>query len=281
MALWLRTSVGAPELTGVVTALSTTPVKGLGLHARETVTLTPTGVPDNRAFFLIDERTRMVNGKRIGRLSAVVADWDVEAEQLVLRFPDGSSVAGEIRLSRAVETRFFSRRTMARPVLGPFSAALSEFAGQSLRIVRADPATGAIDRGPRGSVSLISEASVQRLGSLAGETVDPRRFRMLIEMAGPAAHEEDSLVGTTARIGDALVALNGHVGRCLVTNQDPDTGEVDLPTLELLGYRRGLDTTEPLAFGVFGEVVEPGVVRLGDGILSAPSYPSAASPPRA
>jgi hypothetical protein len=37
-----------------------------------------------------------------------------------------------------------------------------------------------------------------------------------------------------------------------------------MPTLELLSYRRDLPSTEPLAFGVFGEVLEPGLVRLGD-----------------
>jgi uncharacterized protein YcbX len=65
------------------------------------------------------------------------------------------------------------------------------------------------------------------------------------------------------------VAFRGHVGRCLVTSQSPDTGVVDLPTLELLSYRRGAATTEPLAFGVFGEVLEPGTVRIGDSVVPA------------
>ena len=34
--------------------------------------------------------------------------------------------------------------------------------------------------------------------------------------------------------------------------------------LDLLSYRLGLETTERLAFGVFGEVLEPGLVRVGD-----------------
>jgi hypothetical protein len=34
----------------------------------------------------------------------------------------------------------------------------------------------------------------------------------------------------------------------------------------LLSYRRGVGTTKPLAFGVFGEALEPGRVRLGDGV---------------
>jgi len=87
---------------------------------------------------------------------------------------------------------------------------------------------------------------------------------MLIEVAGSYPHQEDDWVGHRLRIGEALVAMHGHVGRCLVTTQSPDTGVVDLPTLDLLSYRRGLATTEPLAFGVYGEVLEPGLVRLGD-----------------
>ena len=39
----------------------------------------------------------------------------------------------------------------------------------------------------------------------------------------------------------------------------------DLDTLKVLGdYRGDVDTTEPLPFGVWGDVLEPGRVRLGD-----------------
>jgi len=253
--------------TGFVTALTTTPVKGLRVNAQSELTLERTGAPGNRTFYLVDERGKLVNGKRIGILSAVLADYDANAGELTLSFPDGTVVPGEVCLGEEIETRFFSRRPMARVVIGPWSDALSAYTGQALRLVRADPDLSGVDRGPRGAVSLISRASVERLESLTGgRTVDSRRFRMLVEVAGPAAHEEDEWVGRTVRIGEALVAIHGHVGRCLVTSQQPDTGIVDLPTLELLGYRRGLETTEPLAFGVYGEVVEPGEVRLGDDV---------------
>ncbi len=104
---------------------------------------------------------------------------------------------------------------------------------------------------------------------MAGATgeVDARRFRMLIEVDGLDAHEEDGWVGRRVRVGSALVAMHGHIGRCLVTSRDPDTGEVDLPTLDLLGqYRREIESTEPLPFGIYGEVLEPGAVRVGDEI---------------
>jgi uncharacterized protein len=252
----------------VVTELAITPVKGLRLCAREEVMLERAGVLENRRFYLIDERARMVNGKRVGVLSAVRADFDVDSDHLTISFPDGARVSGPVQLGQALETRFFSRRPVARLLVGPWSQALSEYTGAQLRLVQANPEEGGVDRGLAGAVSLISAASVARLEAVAGgREVDPRRFRMLIEVAGPDAHEEDEWVGRTLRVGQARVAFRGHVGRCLVTSQSPDTGVVDLPTLELLSYRRGAATSEPLAFGVFGEVLEPGPVRIGDSVL--------------
>jgi uncharacterized protein YcbX len=250
---------------GVVSALATTPVKGLRICAREELQLERTGVPDNRRFYLIDERARMTNGKRIGILSAVRADYDAAAAELTLTFPDGGEVRGVVELGYQIETRFFKRTPTARLVVGPWSEAISAFTGQRLRLVHADPDLGGVDRGPAGGVSLISRASIERLEALtAGRSVDARRFRMLIEVTGPGAHEEDQWVGRNVRIGAAQVAIRGHVGRCLVTTQAPDTGIPDLPTLELLAYRRSLPTTEPLAFGVYGEVLEPGRIAIGD-----------------
>lgn len=91
---------------------------------------------------------------------------------------------------------------------------------------------------------------------------------MLIEVDGIDAHAEDQWVGRSARLGEATVRFAGHVGRCLITSRDPDTGRIDVPTLDILGrYRRDLDTTEPLAFGIYGTVIEPGSLRVGDAVV--------------
>lgn len=249
-----------------VSGLSLTAIKGTRLRTVPGIELGPEGARGDRAFFVVDDRGRVRNGKQIGELQAVSADYDVAAKRLSLEFPDGRTVAGEVELGEAVETRFYSEPLPARPVLGPFSAALSEFLGQPLRLVA--PARAAIDRGPQGAASIISRGSLQELARVAEQDgVDARRFRMLIEVDGVAAHGEDDWMDRPVRIGQARVVVRGNIGRCLVTSRDPDSGQIDLPTLDLLGcYRKDLHSTEPLPFGVHAEVVEPGTVRVGDAV---------------
>ena len=51
----------------------------------------------------------------------------------------------------------------------------------------------------------------------------------------------------------------GNVGRCAITTQNPDTGQVDLDTLKALAaYRGEVETTEPLPLGIHAAVAEPG-----------------------
>ncbi len=90
---------------------------------------------------------------------------------------------------------------------------------------------------------------------------------MLVEVDGLEAHAEDGWVGSSVRVGEALVGFEGHVGRCNITTRNPLTGVVDAPTLKLLGrYRQDLQSTEPLPFGVYGRVIERGTVRVGDAV---------------
>jgi uncharacterized protein YcbX len=224
-------------------------------------------VPDDRRFFLVDERGRLVNGKHVGELGSVVAAYDGDARALTLTFPDGAVVAGTVELGEPFHARFFSRPRRSAEVLGPWSQALSEWFGRTLRVVEGIDRCG-VDRGRRGAVSLISRASVDGLARVAGELdVDARRFRMLVEIDGVAAHAEDAWVGARVRIGEAIVRVGGHVGRCSITHRHPESGADDLPTLDLLrSYRGGLDTTEPLAFGVYGEVLGGGRVAVGDAV---------------
>jgi uncharacterized protein YcbX len=246
--------------------ISFTPVKGLRLRQLEEAEVGLDGIPGDRAFFLIDPGGVMVNAKRLGPLVTVLADHDAAAGRLSLRFPDGREVVGEVEPGEPVDVRFFGLALRARPLLGGFSAALSEHAGAPLRIVAAPPERPGVDRGREGAVTLLSTGSLERLRAQAGteEAVDPRRFRMTFGVEGVAPHAEDGW--RDVRVGEALLRVRGNVGRCAVTTRNAETGVVDFETLHHLAvYRRdGIETTEPLPFGVHARVLEPGRVRVGD-----------------
>lgn len=256
------TAVGS----STVSALSVTAVKGTRLRRVGELQLTESGAAGDRRFFVIDERGRMQNGKQLGSLQELVTG--VEGAELTVEFPDGRVVRDAIRTGEEVTARFYSRELAGRLVEGPWSAAISQFTGRQLRIVEA---VSAVDRGLAGAVSLVSQASLSRLAEEAGvETLDARRFRMTIEINGVEAHAEDAFLGQEFQIGEAVVRFEGNIGRCLVTGRDPDSGEPTLPTLDLLrAYRSEVDSTEPLPFGIYGRVVKPGAVRLGDRVAPA------------
>jgi uncharacterized protein YcbX len=253
-----------------VSRISIAPVKGLALVHLDEVLLERTGVAANRRFHIVDADGRRYNQLRNGALVQIKPVYDSDAERLELRFPDGGVASGEISLGDEVTTDFYGRPVPGRYVEGPWSEALSNWAARPLRLVQSPPGL-AVDRG-RGHVSLVSEASLAELGRSAGqaEPVDGRRFRMLFELEGCAPHEEDSWIKRQVRIGAALVRLRRDVGRCAITTQNPETGVPDFDTLKTIdGYRDRTSNEagkEHIPFGVYGEVLEPGRVIVGDAV---------------
>jgi uncharacterized protein YcbX len=259
-------------LAAAVAWISVTPVKGLRMLPREDVTLTEAGVPGDRAFFLVDARRRMVSATRVGPLVAVVPEHDAEAGTLSLHFPNGEAVAGPTELGEPEDVLFGGLKMRAQPVRGAFSTALSEHCGAELCLFAAPPARSGLDRGPIGAATLLSIASLERLREQAGETepIDPRRFRMTFGVDGLRAHEEDDWMDRDVGVGDALLRVTGHVGRCAATTRQPDTGVVDFKALHhLKAYRGDIEATEPLPFGVHARVLTPGRVRVGDPVAPA------------
>jgi uncharacterized protein YcbX len=183
---------------------------------------------------------------------------------LTLAFPDGTTVSQHIEFNGALDARFWDATLHVRVVNGPWSEAISDFAGRSLRIVRA-PAP-APDRLRSGAVTLLGTGSLRAIARILGvEDIDERRFRMNFGIVGLGEHEEDEWLGRRVRLGEAVVIPQGSVGRCAVTTQNPNTGRPDLDTLkELAAYRRDVEATEPLPFGVHAAVAQPGRVRVDD-----------------
>lgn len=249
-----------------VSWLTVAPVKGLALAQTDEVTLERFGVLQNRRFHVLDEDGRFVNGlTRVERsLFEVQAAWDAERDTLTLVFPDGNVVEDKVVEGAPYATRFHRRVEPGRIIDGPWSRALSEFAGRALRIARTDRPGRAVDRS-NGAASLVSDASVEKLAREANvDSVDARRFRMLVGLAGCRPHEEDEWVGREVRIGGAVVRIREQVARCAITTQHPDTGRRDLDTLRVIKGYRGVRGKKHVEFGVYGEGVAAGVVRVGD-----------------
>lgn len=248
----------------VVSALAIAPVKGLGLVHPEEILLGRDGVADNRRFCLMDENGRRYGALRDPRLVVVGVSWDPERSWLELRFPDGTVAADVVQRGGDVTTDLYDRRLPGRLVLGPWSEALSEFAGRPLRLLEADAPTRSIDRA-RGPVTIVSEESLGELARQADVAeVDGRRFRMLVHIRGCRPHEEDEWVGREVRVGEARVRPLEPVARCAITTTAPETGRRDLDTLRTITAYRGLRDGRHADFGIFGEVTEAGRVRVGD-----------------
>lgn len=250
-----------------VVRLSIAPVKSLGLVHPDAIELESHGIRGNRRFWLVDADGRLFNGKRNGPMVRIKPEWDEDTKILALAFPDGTRMEGTVELGAALAAEMYRHPHPSRRVIGPWEDAISEFVGQPLTLLWAEQ--HAVDRGYRGgTVSLVSRGSLERLReeASADEPVDGRRFRMLFEIDGVPPHEEDEWLGTQVRVGDATILLNGDVGRCVVTSQDPDTGITTLDTLGTLAAYRREGRNEPLPFGVYGSVVVPGRVRVGDAV---------------
>jgi uncharacterized protein len=253
-------------MTARVSWISFTPVKALALEHVEEIDLLEAGLHGDRRFFLVDEHNRLVNNKGTGRgpLQLVHARYDEDANELTLRLADGREISGRAERGEELTTNFHKRPKLARRVEGPWDEALSELAGEQVRLVAAEH--GAADRGRGGAVTLLANASLEALaGELGVDEVDCRRFRMNFGIEGLEPHAEDAWIGKRLALGAAVVVPQGNVGRCAITTQNPDTGIADLDTLKALAaYRGDLETTEPLPFGVHAAVAQAGRVRVGD-----------------
>lgn len=251
-----------------VTRLSITPVKGLALHHPDAIEVTASGVVGDRAFYLVDDRDALYSIAKTGSLVGLHADYDVVAGQLAVR--EGSDVLAEGAVVEDAphSANFFAfKQVDGHLAPGPWDAVLSERAGRPLRLVQAAAAGGGHDVEP---LTLLGTASTARLAEQAGlPDVDSRRFRMLIEFDGAAAHAEDRWRGQRLQIGTVVAEAGGPVQRCAGTTRDPDSGQVDLKTLALIGdYRGRQDSVFGLGFnfGIYATVVTEGRIRVGDAV---------------
>ena len=263
-----------------VSRLSIAPVRSLGLRHPESIDVDEAGARMDRRFYLVDGQGRLVDRIIAGTLVQVGAETNDDATWLRLTFPDGRVVEGDVTLDEPVQTEMYGRLALGHVVAGPWAAPLETFARRPVLLVRCDnPGGTRIREGEtnvRNAVSLVTDGSLRELARRVGvDTVDPRRFRMLIEIEGGAAHEEDTWIGERVEVGSAVLTITKPDARCAITTQNPDSGERDMDTLRVIRAYRGFRIGEEqprIDFGVLGEVLQPGRISVGDEVRVTASH---------
>ncbi|MGB0120119.1 MAG: MOSC domain-containing protein [Solirubrobacterales bacterium] len=262
-------------MAATVDWISFSPVKGMRLQELDEVEVDTDGLPGDRQFFLVNEKNVLLSVSRVGPLLEILPEYlsGPDSGTLSFLFPDGSTVSGTVELGHAEEVNFYGETLLTQPVLGDASAAISDHCGMDLRLMARPDDRPGVDRGNEGPVTLLGVAAIDRLEAAAAEagqpgTIDRRRFRMNFGIKGIDSHEEDLWMGKEVDIGAVKVEVQERVGRCAATTRDPDRGNVDLKTLHhIRAYRADSDSPEPLPFGVYATVKQPGRIRVGDPVI--------------
>lgn len=246
-----------------VAEINIAPVKSMALTPLTEARLDLGGIQVDRRFYLVNGQGRLLSRRQVGRLAQLVASWDAGSETLRIDFPDGAVLEGHPDLDNPVWTIIWGRRVRARPLMGDWMRAISEFCGQPALLMMSDLPCQVFDEFP---VSVLSRASVERLSSEMGMSDDDclatDRFRPTLLLDGCEPHQEDGWMNRPITIGEATVRILAPDPRCAIVDQHPDTGETDTEVVRsILGYR---PNSMAAYFGVYGIVERPGMVRVGD-----------------
>jgi uncharacterized protein YcbX len=133
--------------------------------------------------------------------------------------------------------------------------ALAEELGGGVRPIKQN--RGTFDAMP---LSLITTRTVAELGAEAGLRLDPRRFRPNLLVESDAREHE--WVGATLRVGGMTMRVDQRDSRCVIVNVDPETSQRDPRVLKTVA--KASDNCA----GVYGSVVEPGRVAVGDAVTT-------------
>lgn len=135
--------------------------------------------------------------------------------------------------------------------------ALAELLGHGAQIIR--QSRGIFDTMP---LSLITTQTVHALSGSVGYDLGPRRFRpnLLVDSLDGGDSPENSWIGQELRIGSMRMRVDKRDKRCVTINVDPETTRKDQMVLRTVAQER------ESCLGVYGSVVEPGRVAVGDAV---------------
>lgn len=149
-------------------------------------------------------------------------------------------------------------RTPAGRELDVVDPALAAELGPGVRVIKQD--RGIFDTMP---LALITVQTIASLAARVGAALDVRRFRpnLVVDATGDAVFPEDAWVGAVLRVGGMRMRVDQRDQRCVMVNVDPVTAERNPAVLRTIARAR------QACLGVYGSVVEPGRVAVGDRII--------------
>ena len=220
------------------------PVKSMRGESLSATTLTLQGVPEDRRYAFVQAASRSafpwLTARQLPELLRCKPAVEVEKSGEVVvsvTTPDGRKLPIDSEeLGREIETR----------------------SGRALFLLH--DGRGSYDAAP---ISLISRQTVARIAEESGTEVNPWRFRpnLLIELQEGGPFEELNWVGRILRIGDtARVAVTEADQRCVMITLDPET------TISSPSVLRTVVQQHNQRAGVYGTILTPGEVRIGDAI---------------
>lgn len=108
-------------------------------------------------------------------------------------------------------------------------------------------------------VSLLTDRWIAQLEALAGEKLDPQRFRpnFFVRSARDFIESERDLIGATLVLGDVRLRVLSPIERCVVPSYDVETGEPS-PRLQ-----RALVQQLGNQMGIYCSAIVAGSVRAG------------------
>ncbi len=209
----------------------------------ESLALDSRGAQGDRQFAVLSAEGKLGSGKNSSRHQRMEGLFDLRASLhegiLQIRFPDGRAMRG------------------SEPGI---HAALSAALGQPVTLAR-EAGESHQDAAP---IHLVTTASLAWLKKvLPGAQIDERRFRpnLLIDVPGDTPVEQGWL-GKTLSIGDARLRVIRPCGRCVMVTMAQSELPSDPKVL------RAIAQQADECFGVYAEVLSPGLIRRGD-VVSA------------
>jgi len=177
---------------------------------------------------------------------AMTANFDQADNQLSLAHPDLPNIT--IDPDNAIDAARFI--AWVQPIM-------PENRAKSHALVRANGYGMTDQKFPY--ISINSTASLADLSQKADTDMSMHRFRGNIWLKGSSPWEEFNWIGKTIRISSAVLKVEEPITSCLANTVNPETGQRNVDTLDLLQQHWGHKD-----FGVFAAVLEAGKIDLND-----------------